>query len=69
MNPSEMAHETFDRIVRLQDERDALSDHLARLLDELAALKKEVAELKRGEFICIRCGLRKDGEATEGMDF
>ena len=28
----------------------------------LAAAQAELAALKRGEFICRKCGLRKDGE-------
>ena len=29
-------------------------------------LRKEIEQLKRGEFICQKCGLRKDGEAKKG---
>ena len=31
----------------------------------IAALEKELAELRRGEFICRKCFLRKDGEPIE----
>jgi len=34
---------------------------IANVLLELA---QEIAQLKRGEFICRSCGLRKDGEHT-----
>lgn len=31
----------------------------------LGALLDELKALKRGEFICSKCGLRKDGEKVE----
>lgn len=31
------------------------------------ALEREIAALKRGEFICKRCGIRKDADAS-GQD-
>ena len=33
---------------------------------ELAAAQKEIEELNRGEFICRKCGLRKDAEFEKG---
>jgi hypothetical protein len=34
-----------------------------------ATLAQEVRRLRRGEFICQKCGLRKDGEQTVKGDF
>lgn len=36
---------------------------------ENQALRDETARLMRGEFICQKCGLRKDSEAGGGADF
>lgn len=36
---------------------------------KIAQLEAENAELKRGEFICKQCGLRKDSEPTGKGDF
>ena len=33
---------------------------------ELERLKAEVEALKRGEFICAKCGLRKDSDHPKG---
>jgi len=33
---------------------------------EIVALKAKVEELERGEYICKKCGLRKDGEGERG---
>lgn len=42
-------------------------------LDELrkknSELSDEIRRLKRGEFICTKCSLRKDSEQREGYDF
>lgn len=32
-------------------------------------LRKRVAELERGEYICRKCGLRKDADKAEDADF
>ena len=51
--------------------RDCKHGHLARACEicdleaKLAALEEELAELRRGEFICRKCLLRKDGEPIE----
>lgn len=37
----------------------------AYLLRQLAKAKKRIAELERGEFICKKCGLRKNAEKVE----
>ena len=34
-----------------------------------AVLAEEVRKNRRGEFICSRCGIRKDGEHTTKGDF
>lgn len=46
------------------DERGAAGLMLAyeRLCQQL---ERELAALKRGEFICSKCGLRKDGEQVK----
>lgn len=63
------------RLVRLKDEvqaeRIALAETTARLNAETVMLQQgaireleaEIARLKRGEFICRHCGLRKDAES------
>lgn len=35
----------------------------------IAELEAEVARLRRGEFICKSCGIRKDSEGFEKVDF
>ena len=35
---------------------------MARIVDAHNKLRAELEGLKRGEFICRKCGLRKDGE-------
>ena len=53
-----------DCIKAQRDEmRDALFDQ-----QTVAALQQKLAELERGEYICHRCSLRKDGE-TSPADF
>ena len=42
---------------------------LAELRKENSELADEIRRLKRGEFICSKCGLRKDSERREGYDF
>lgn len=37
--------------------------------DFARGLERELAALKRGEFICAKCGLRKDGEHSGEADF
>lgn len=39
---------------------------LIEAINERDGLLSELAALKRGEFICSRCHLRKDAEPTEG---
>lgn len=34
--------------------------------DRIAELEGEIEKLRRGEFICSRCYLRKDGEGPKG---
>ena len=40
----------------------------AKLKERIAKLEQQLDKLKRMEFICSRCGIRKDGE-SEGGDF
>lgn len=44
---TEQASRTFDRIVRLQDERDALTDALGKVLDENRLLKAKLEQVGR----------------------
>lgn len=44
------------------------SEYLHSLLDTVAALG-ELQRLRRGEYICRECGLRKDGEIDATADF
>lgn len=36
------------------------------LAEEVRAMREKVTQLERGEYICKRCGLRKDGEYPKG---
>ena len=46
-----------------------LRDEIATLRSQLAAAEARVERLLRGEFICQKCGLRKDGEHDGKPDF
>lgn len=50
----------------LQD--DIRDEWTAKIEQILTTLEQRIAELERGEFICKRCGLRKDSE-HEKADF
>ena len=50
--------ETGKVVERLRQERDHYRD---KYMDE----RKRIAALERGEFICKKCGLRKDSERQE----
>jgi len=41
----------------------------AEAANEIERLRAEVAALRRGEFICMRCALRKDSEHDAPVDF
>lgn len=41
----------------------------AQTLQVIRQMKEENARLKRGEFICSRCYLRKDGESDDVITF
>ena len=65
----------IERIAALLPDADAASLRRIhnRLLDDeesadcqICALREKVAELLRGEFICKKCGLRKDSEHEVG---
>jgi hypothetical protein len=53
----------------LRDEKHELQDDNATLRAENQALRDENARLMRGEFICQKCGLRKDAESGGDADF
>ena len=44
-------------------------DEIESLQSELSESRAECERLRRGEFICTRCGLRKDAEASGHADF
>jgi hypothetical protein len=41
-------------------------DEVAEVKRELAAVTAERDALLRGEYICKKCGIRKDGEGAKG---
>lgn len=41
------------------------SNQLSYMTSFARQLERELAALKRGEFICVSCGLRKDGEKDD----
>ena len=58
------------------EQRQRASAFVAYVLDypestanELIYLRDRVRGLEKGEFICTRCGLRKDGETGATHDF
>ena len=44
-------------------------DKIIVALNHGRELEREIAALRRGEFICSQCGIRKDGEVTGAPDF
>lgn len=48
---------------------DHIEIELAALRAQLTAAQEELAKLRKGEFICKRCGLRKDAEHDAKPDF
>ena len=40
--------------------------YIQELETKLSAAQAQIAALERGEFICSKCGLRKDGEHENG---
>lgn len=49
----------------LMTEYESVSDVVLAMV-ELKRMKSELEALERGEFICLKCGLRKDGECEDG---
>ena len=53
-----------------QEQSKAHSEEACREIEqletELAAVTAERDALKRGEYICKKCGIRKDGEGEKG---
>lgn len=50
--------------------RVAVCSHvLVQYAYTVVALRQRVAELERGEYICRKCGLRKDADKAEDADF
>jgi len=56
----------LERLER-QSKQDAAD--LLKALEERDEARNEVEILKKGEYICRKCGLRKDGEHDEKGDF
>ena len=48
---------------------DTAHDIMAECYSTLGALVQERDRLLRGEYICKRCGLRKDSERSTNHDF
>jgi len=68
-----MANKLHGEIVAVTAERDALKSARDRAQEDWAettrlyrAVKIERDALLRGEYICKKCGVRKDGEGVEG---
>ena len=61
-----LAIEQEQRIAKLEEGLAEGQEYEAILRNEIVRLDSELAELKRGEFICKKCGLRKDGEGEHG---
>lgn len=59
-----------DPVTQALQENRELSRDVMRLQEEwIAMLEAEIEALKRGEFICSRCHLRKDGESDDVVTF
>lgn len=43
--------------------------HFEDLVNLCLVMADHIDKMKRGEFICTKCGLRKDSEQREGYDF
>ena len=56
-------------LFRASAETNGFSDLARQLERELVELRSEHEALKRGEFICRKCGLRKDADASKEADF
>lgn len=66
---TEVVHERNDLRARLSEverARDQLSGALSVRDTQLKEVERERDQLRRGEFICRRCGLRKDAEFERG---
>ena len=61
--------EMRDNGTRLLDAADGWKESAKYFQQERNELERELAALKRGEFICQRCSLRKDGEHDEPIGF
>lgn len=53
--------EAADEIEQLRKDRDVHAANLALVLK----LEADIERLRRGEFICSKCGLRKNAEAPD----
>ena len=48
---------------------DVAHDILAECYGTIGALVQERDRMRRGEFVCGKCGLRKNGESSGKADF
>ena len=61
--------EHIDNGARLMEAADGWKESAQYFQQERNELKRELAALKRGEFICQKCSLRKDGEHDTPTEF
>ena len=50
-------------VAKVMKQKDDMANEYRR---QIAELKDEIGSLKRGEFICAKCGIRKDDEHEKG---
>jgi len=67
--PMFMTEGVLGAFAKLRAESDAGWTEVKRLAGERDRLTTEVVALRRGEFICGKCGLRKDADATGPVPF
>ena len=61
--------EQIDNGTRLLEAADGWKESAQYFQQERNELERELAALKRGEFICQKCSLRKDGEHDTKHEF
>ena len=66
---SELKRLAFMNPGRLYEENEKLKRQVNAMRVLLDAANEELNELQRGEFICKKCGLRKDSEKITEPEF
>lgn len=61
--------EVNDMLDRAVAAHNRNKQNLEQLQAEIERLRTSIKELERGEFICRQCGLRKDSEHDEPVEF